>query len=64
MSVSLSDEKTHNREIAALEEAMNTFGLQDGYVITSEETEDIELTGGKQVHVIPYYRWTLQYNCG
>lgn len=59
VTVALADERTRKRELSALEEAMNAFGLKDGYVITLEEVDDFALADGRQIHVMPYYRWVL-----
>ena len=59
VSVSLAETKTRKREIDGLAEAMDVFGLTVGYIITLDETEEINFANGKTIHVLPYYRWCL-----
>ncbi len=51
--------KTRAREISALQEAMRRFGKREGFVITFDEEEDIEVEGGT-VHVRPAWKWLLE----
>lgn len=57
--VSLRDEATRRRELSALEEAMERFGLDCGWVVTMDEEEDVALDRGV-IHVIPGWKWALQ----
>ena len=59
VSVSLAETKTRKREIDGLVEAMDVFGLTVGYIITLDEAEEINLSNGKTIRVLPYYRWCL-----
>ena len=40
-------------------EAMNVYGLTEGYILTMEEKEELEIDG-KQVHVLPTWEWMLR----
>ena len=41
----MNDEKTRKREIEGLMEAMNAYGLAEGYSLTMEEKEELEIDG-------------------
>lgn len=58
VTVSISDAKTRKREISGLQEAMNTYGLSEGYIITMDEKETIQL-GDDTIHVVPAWEWML-----
>ena len=58
VSVTLSDEKTRQREIAALIEAAAELGVKMAYIITSDTDETIEVDG-VTVSIVPYWRWVL-----
>ena len=38
---------------------MNVYGLTEGYILTMEEKEELEIDG-KQVHVLPAWEWMLR----
>lgn len=59
VTVTMKDPKTREREVNGLTEAMDAFGLQEGYIITLEDNEDIRVDNDRVIHVIPYYRWVL-----
>ena len=56
--VSLHDEKTKKREVAALTEAMDECGIKNGIIITDEEKEEIKI-GRRIIKVVPIYEWLL-----
>lgn len=56
---SMRDDATREREFAALEEAMQRFGLDCGWVITMDEEGDFAREAGT-VHVVPAWKWALQ----
>lgn len=58
VTVSISDTKTRKREISGLLEAMNTYGLSEGYIITMDEKETIQVDEGI-IHVVPAWEWML-----
>ena len=52
---------TRERECKALLEGMMELELQEGWIITAyEEEEIIDETSGRTIHVIPAYKWLLQ----
>ena len=60
VSLSLSPQ-TREREIAGLLEAMTSYQLSEGYIITMEEKEEISIQG-RNIHVIPAWEWMLEEN--
>ncbi|MFW5888124.1 MAG: ATP-binding protein [Patescibacteria group bacterium] len=52
------DENNREREITGLAEAMETFNLGKGIII-SEEEEGIKNVNGKKIEFIPLYKWLL-----
>ena len=59
VTIAMNDEKTRKREIEGLMEAMNAYGLAEGFILTMEEKEELEIDG-KQVHVLPTWEWMLR----
>lgn len=58
VTVSVSDAKTRKREISGLQEAMNAYGLSEGYIITMDEKETVQVDEGI-IHVVPAWEWML-----
>ena len=58
VTTGLSDREVRNREIEGLLEAMRTYDLRDGIILTANEQEVIE-TDGFQISVIPIWKWLL-----
>lgn len=58
VTVSISDAKTRKREISGLQEAMSTYSLSEGYIITMDEKETIQVAEGI-IHVVPAWEWML-----
>ena len=54
---SMSDDKTREREIAGLREAMRAYSLSKGHIITFEGKETISFEDGAVVEVIPAWEW-------
>jgi uncharacterized protein len=54
--VEMNLEKTREREISALCEACNEFGLSHGTIITEDAEEEIHKEG-KIISCIPYWKW-------
>ncbi|HMB65808.1 MAG TPA: DUF4143 domain-containing protein, partial [Patescibacteria group bacterium] len=52
------DENNRDREITGLTEAMETFDLEKGTII-SEEEEGTKNVNGKKIEFIPLYKWLL-----
>ncbi len=59
VTVKMDDEKTRKREIEGLQEAMDAYGLAEGYIITMNEKEELT-EGGKAIHVVPAWEWMLK----
>lgn len=59
VTVSMSDEKTCQREIAGLQEAMQTYHLSEGYIITMDEKKEISTDFGI-IYVLPVWEWMLK----
>jgi hypothetical protein len=58
VTTNLSDPEVRNREIEGLLEAMNTYHLQEGIILTENEQEKIEVDG-LVISVIPIWKWLL-----
>lgn len=54
-----SSEKTKKREIDGLLDALNTYNLQSGLIIT-DDTEDEFVIENKTIKIIPAWKWLLQ----
>ncbi|MFT4203867.1 MAG: ATP-binding protein [Chitinophagaceae bacterium] len=55
-----SSEKTKKREIEGLLDALNTYNLQSGLIIT-DDTEDEFVIENKTIKIIPAWKWLLGY---
>jgi hypothetical protein len=58
VSLNLSNEKVKNREIDGLIEAMKTYDLQEGFIITENEQSILEIEQFK-IRIIPIWKWLL-----
>ncbi len=55
----LQDEETQKRELEGLKEALETYGLNEGIILT--EDEEYEITSeGRQIIVKPVWKWLLE----
>lgn len=54
VTLSLKDPDTKKREIRGLKEAMDSYSLSKGYIITESE-KDVIITDNKKIYVIPAY---------
>lgn len=54
----LEDEKTRERELESLKEAMEETGLKEGLILTYDEEEIVE-DGEKTINILPVYKWLL-----
>lgn len=54
----VNEEKTRKRETDSLVKALEQFKLKDGLIIT-EETEDEEKIGSKNIKYVPLWKWLL-----
>lgn len=59
VTVGMNSEKTHQREIDGLREAMQAYHLSEGYIITMDEKEELNVDEGK-VHILPVWEWMLK----
>ncbi len=53
---SLHNEKTRMREVRGLCEAMKAYGLEEGTIITEDESEELHVDGNV-IHVVPITTW-------
>lgn len=51
--------ETRDREIGGLIDALVTYNLSNGFIVTSSAEEDI-LIGDKTIHVVPAWKWLLR----
>ena len=58
VTYSMSNGKTKKREIDALFDAMNTYKLQSGLIITDDTEEEI-IENDKKIKIIPAWKWLL-----
>jgi hypothetical protein len=56
VSFTLENNSTKNREIRGLTEAMNTHNLQQGLIITQEESGKLRINHN-EIQIIPVYEW-------
>jgi predicted AAA+ superfamily ATPase len=56
VTLSMADEKTRQREIAGVAEAMQAFQLNEGWILTMEDSEDI-VVEGRTIHVMPVWQF-------
>lgn len=59
VTVGMNSEKTRQREIDGLREAMQAYHLSEGYIITMDEKEELNVDEGK-VHILPVWEWMLK----
>jgi hypothetical protein len=52
----LPDRSTREREIAGLMEAMEDYKLDEGLIVTSDVTEDLEIED-RRIRILPAWRW-------
>lgn len=55
---SMADTRTHKREVTALAEAMSELGLQQGFIVTRNDSASIQVGAGK-IDVVPSWRFLL-----
>lgn len=60
VTISLKDLETRERELNDLISAMDAFGLKEGFIITLDEIDEIEVDDDRLIHVLPYFRWCLE----
>jgi len=55
------DTTNREREINGLLDAMNAFKLQEGTILTFEQTEELTIKG-KKIKILPVPKWALEEN--
>ncbi len=58
VSIDLSNPKTRQRELSALEAAMEKYRVGESTVVTMDSEETVTMKSGT-VHVIPAWKWLL-----
>lgn len=58
---SMVDPQTRRRELQALSEAMKELDLKMGFVVTRSEEERIDDEDGREIHVLPAWRFLLEF---
>lgn len=64
VALHLDDLDTKKREIAGVREAMEYYGLQEGWILTEDDTEELAFSvDDKQcvIHVQPVWRWLILF---
>ena len=59
VTASMESEPTRSRELKGLQTAMDAFGLNSGIILTLTESETISLPDGKEIIIMPCWRWML-----
>ena len=57
--LSLDSEETRQREIAGLVEAMNTYSLHAGLILTESQEEELILNDDCKISILPVWKWLL-----
>lgn len=55
------DDANRERELNGLLEALNTFNLKKGLILTHEQTEELTIKG-KKIIILPAFRWIIEQN--
>lgn len=58
--VDIKDEKTRKRKLAALVAGMRHFDVQQGWIITMGDQEDIVVDDVGTIHVVPAWKWLFE----
>ena len=56
---SLRDEETREREVGALIKLDSLERLERMLILTRDEEDTIEISGGKAIEIVPVYKWLL-----
>ncbi len=51
--------ENEKREVEGVLEAMNKFGLKEGFIITLDEERDIDIKE-KKIYILPVWKWLLE----
>ena len=60
VSWSLHNDETRKREINGLLDAMNTYSLKQGLILTENDENNIKINN-KEITILPVWKWLLQY---
>ena len=58
VSYELKDDKTKQREVKGLLEAMDYFNIDKSYLVTKDE-ENVVVADGKKIVILPLYKYLL-----
>ena len=59
VSYSINNPETAEREVKGLRTAMKEFGITNSWIITYDETKEIEVEEGL-INVVPAWHWLLE----
>lgn len=59
VTASMDSEPARTREIKGIQAAMDAYNLEEGYIITNNETDTIKTENGKTINVLPCWKWML-----
>lgn len=59
VTVAMDDEKTRKREVEGLLEAMNAYNLTEGYILTMEAKDEMQVES-RLIHILPVWEWMLR----
>lgn len=54
----MQNEKTRGREISGLVAGMRHLGLDEDWIVTTNEEDELKLEGGV-IHIVPAWKWLL-----
>jgi predicted AAA+ superfamily ATPase len=60
VSWSLHNDETRKREINGLLDAMNTYNLKQGLILTENDEDNIKIDN-KEITILPVWKWLLRY---
>jgi len=55
----LSKEETIDREVRALNQAMDELKIQESYIVSMGEERTVKLDNGKQIHIVTATKWAI-----
>jgi hypothetical protein len=58
VTVHMNNERTRNREIRGVTEAMHDYHIDKGYILTEDETDELQIDN-KQIIIKPAWKWIL-----
>ena len=60
VTVAMTSETTEKRERGGLLSAMDAYELNEGTIITLDESKDIRTDDGRIIHIVPAWKWMLE----